>query len=360
MENEIDTLSIIGFHEALTTYVQDHQLAGYNFCRVSSEHRDRYTLFDGLKEYDGEVIGNLRFSADDRRDLPAVGDWVAFMEHDEGKALIHAVLPRTSILERALVGKTGQSQIIATNIDYALIVQAADRDFNINRLERYLTICHTSKVTPIILLNKVDLIESMEKEELLDQLKGRISDVQIIPMSNETEEGLKDIQEILKKGKTYCLLGSSGVGKSTLVNHLIGQEKMKTSHISDSVHKGRHTTTHREMIILPEGAILIDNPGMREIGIANADQGLDLTFDQITELSDKCRFKNCHHINEPGCAVLDAISEGALSEAAYQNYQKMERERSHFEASVMEKRRKDKEMGKLIKSVKKIRNKRKY
>lgn len=354
------TIKELGYNDGLEDYRKENGLDAFNVGRVISEHRERYIVRTDAAEFDSELMGNLRFSAESRDDLPAVGDWVALSEYDDGKALIHAVYPRHSVIERQAVGKFGQKQIIATNIDHGWIVQAVDRDFNVNRLERYLTICYSSRVSPIIVLSKIDLISAPELEKILHEIGERIKNVPIFPVSSETPDGYAKLASIIESGKTYCLLGSSGVGKSTLLNHIAGQELMETSEISTSVKKGRHTTTHRELIILENGGILIDNPGMREVGIADTSGGLEMTFDSIVQLSEDCKYKDCTHIHEDGCAILEAIEKGELDEDAYENYQKMEREKNYFESSVHERRKKDKKFGKMMKDVVKNRKKNKY
>ena len=216
------TLEDLGYHKELGEYQKEHNLDSFEIARVISEHKDRYTVNTGTNEFDAELLGNLRFTAQNRNDLPAVGDWVAISDYDENKALIHAVMPRKSIVERKAVGKLGQTQIIAANIDYGLIVQSVNRDFNINRLERYLTICNASKIEPIIVLSKVDLIEKQELDELLILIKERIKNIPIIGISNQSQFGVEQLKSTLIKGNTYCLLGSSGVGKTTLLNMIAG------------------------------------------------------------------------------------------------------------------------------------------
>ena len=285
-----------------------------------------------------------------------VGDWVAISEYDEGKALIHAVLPRHSILERKAVGKLGQAQIIATNIDVGLIVQAVNRDFSINRLERYLTICNASSIEPIIVLSKIDLIEGAELDRLLKQVRDRIKKVSIIAISNSSRLGIDELHTQLKKGKTHCLLGSSGVGKSTLINTLTGKHMMETGTISEKIDRGKHVTTHRELIVFDKG-ILIDNPGMREVGITDASDGFEITFEQILQLAQDCKYNDCSHTNEDRCAVLNALENGELNAASYENFLKMEKEKDHFESSAQERKKRDKKLGKLIKNVKKTHTK---
>ncbi|GAB2777419.1 ribosome small subunit-dependent GTPase A [Actinomadura fibrosa] len=347
------TLEDLGYNVDLENYRKDQNLDSLRVGRVISEHKERYVVKTPQKEYEGEIIGNLRFSAHNRSDFPAVGDWVAISEYDDNKVLIHSVFPRKTIIERQAVGKQGEKQIIATNIDYAFIVQAVDRDFNINRFERYLTICHASNVKPIIILNKIDLINESELSDLVGNVRERIKIVPIIPISNESRKGFEKLKENIEKGKTYCLLGSSGVGKSTLLNNLSGKQLMKTDTISASTHKGRHVTSHRELLVLENGGILIDNPGMREVGIADSKDGLETTFNAITELAKDCKFKNCTHTVEVDCAVLKAVENGEIDKSSYENFLKMEREKEHFESTITEKRKKDKDFGKMIKNYKK-------
>jgi len=347
------TLEDLGYNDLLENYRKDKGLDSFEAGRVISEHKERYTVKTAVNEYDAEIIGNLRFTAQKRSDFPAVGDWVAFSEFDENRALIHAVFPRKTVIERQAVGKQGEKQIIASNIDFAFIVQSVDYDFNINRMERYLTICNASNVEPVIILNKIDLINESELSELILSVQKRVKEAQVIAISNESQKGIESLKKSIIKGKTYCLLGSSGVGKSTLINNLSGKQMMKTETISESTHKGRHVTTHRELLVLENGGILIDNPGMREVGITDSAGGLEITFEIITELSKECKFQDCTHTTETGCAVLAAVDKGEFDKSSYENYLKMEREKEHFESTVAEKRRKDKFFGKMMKKYKK-------
>ena len=220
-------------------------------------------------------------------------------------------------------------------------------------MERYLTICNASKVKPIIVLSKIDLIDESRITEILNNIKARIKDIPIIAISNETQNGYEAVNTLIESGKTYCMLGSSGVGKSTLLNNLSGKIIMKTDKISDSTNRGKHVTSYRELIILENGGILIDNPGMREVGIADSESGLEITFDRIVSLSKTCKFIDCTHVSEVGCSVLDAVEKGEIDKASYENYMKMEREKAHFESTVVEKRKKDKAFGKMMKNYKK-------
>ncbi|MCL4137185.1 UNVERIFIED_CONTAM: hypothetical protein GTU68_031511 [Idotea baltica] len=349
----------LGYTNEIEKFRVTNNLDGLNVARVISEHKDLYTVKNESNEYNAELIGNLRFTAENRNDLPAVGDWVSISEFDDNKALIHSVFPRKSILERQFVGKLGQTQIIATNVDFGLIIQSLNRDFSINRLERYMTICNASNIKPIIVLSKVDLLDLEELNELVNQVKERIKNVTIHTISNISKFGIDKLKSKLIKGKTYCLLGSSGVGKSTLINALTGTKRMNTGEISKSIDRGKHVTSHRELVVLENG-ILIDNPGMREIGITDASEGIEMTFDEIIYLAKDCKFSDCSHTNENGCAILVAIENGDLNSESYANFLKMEKERAFFESSIIERKQDHKNLSKLIRLSQKRRNKNKY
>lgn len=346
-------LEDVGYNDKFEKLRIENNLKNFEIGRVISEHKERYIVKTEKGEFEAEITGNLRFSAKTREDFPAVGDWVALTTYEDSFAIIHKVLPRFSTIKRQAVGQFGEIQIIATNIDYAFLVQAVDRDFNINRLERYLTICYSAKVSPIIVLTKTDLITQQQLSEIMESVIIRINNIPVIAISNETQDGYDAIKSIIEKGKTYCMLGSSGVGKSTLLNNLSGRSIMKTDAISQSTSKGRHVTSHRELIVLESGGILIDNPGMREVGIADSESGLETTFDIIVSLAQNCRYKDCTHTNEKGCSVLEAVENGEIDKSSYENYLKMEREKAHFESTLEEKRKKDKEFGKIMKNYKK-------
>jgi ribosome biogenesis GTPase len=321
--------------------------------RVIAEHKERYAVRTILNELDAEITGNMRFTAVGREDFPAVGDWVALTVYESDFGIIHKILPRFSVIKRQSVGHSGEVQIIATNIDFGFIVQAVDRDFNINRLERYLTICNESDVKPLIILTKTDLISSDKLNDIIGSISSRIINIPVFAISNYSKEGYNSLKEYIQKGKTYCMLGSSGVGKSTLLNNLTGKDIMRTDTISVSTNKGRHVTSHRELFVLESGGILIDNPGMREVGIADASGGLETTFDEIMSYGRKCRYKDCTHTNESDCAVIAAVEEGIINRSSYENYMKMEREKAHFLSTIAERRKKDKDFGKIMKNYKK-------
>lgn len=342
-------LEDLGYTDKLEKFRIENNLNNFETGRVVEEHKERYTVRTDTGEFEAEIIGNMRFTAKNREDFPAVGDWVALKTYDSDFALIHKILPRFSTIKRQAIGKFGEIQVVAANIDCAFIVQAVDRDFSINRLERYLTICNSSKVKPVIVLSKTDLINEQKISELLGNIKTRIKNIPVIAISNETQDGYETIKGIIEKGKTYCMLGSSGVGKSTLLNNLSGKTIMRTDTISQSTNRGKHVTSHRELIVLESGGILIDNPGMREVGIADSTNGLEITFDTIVNLSENCKFKDCTHTIEVGCSVLEAVKKGEIDKTSYENYLKMEREKAHFETSIAEKRKKEKIFGKILK-----------
>jgi ribosome biogenesis GTPase len=344
----------LGYSAEIENFRKDRDLLDFGIGRVLAQHRERYIISDGDQEYEGEVIGNLRFSARDSTDFPAVGDWVAISEYDDDKALIHAILPRKTIIERQAVGKHGEKQIIATNIDTAFIVQAVDRDFSINRIERYLILCYNAGIKPIIILSKTDLIPEAKLTGFENNIRSRIDEVPLYSISNETKKGIDLLENLMEKAKTYCLLGSSGVGKSTLLNNLSKNQKMKTGQISSTSNRGRHITSHRELVILDNGSLLIDNPGMREVGITDASGGLETTFEEIHKLADYCKFIDCTHQKETGCAVTNALSEGAIDRASYENYLKMTREKEYFESTIADRRKKDKAFGKMVKHMKNV------
>ncbi len=347
----------LGMTDELAALCRQQVSPGFTVGRVTQEHRERYIVSDGATEYDAEVTGNLRFSASSRSDFPAVGDWVTMTVYDSGQAIIHGVLPRRSILARQAIGKPGEIQLIATNIDVAFIVQAINNNFNINRLERYLAICYTAGIEPVLVLSKVDLVTDKEISAATQELRNRVRQVNFVLISNTTHDGIDRILGFIPKGRTCCVMGSSGVGKSTLINNLLQREIMKTGEISHSTNKGRHVTEHRELFILDNGGIIIDTPGMKELGITDMDEGVRTTFREIFDLSQDCRFHDCSHISEDGCAVLEAVASGTLDTHSYENYLKMRREQERFLTTVADKRKKDKQFGKLIKNYNREKNK---
>ncbi|MBW2592569.1 MAG: ribosome small subunit-dependent GTPase A [Deltaproteobacteria bacterium] len=303
-----------------------------------------------------ELVGKIIFSASSPIDYPAVGDWVFANFYDENTfAIIHEVLSRKSLLKRKTPGKKVDFQLIAANIDIAFIVQSLNENFNLRRLERYLVMVNQSNIHPILLLSKSDLLSAEETENRIQEIHKNMPEAEVIPFSNENEYGLDRLKEIMQpsltSSLTYCLLGSSGVGKTTLLNNLIGEARYLTKTVSKKESKGRHATTERQLVKLDSGALVIDTPGMRELGNISVSTGLEETFSEIIKLAKNCQFNDCTHVEEKGCAVLDAIERGLLSADRYQNYIKINKESNYNEMSYVEKRKKDKRFAKHCKTV---------
>lgn len=349
-----------GIPTELKSYISENNLTNFTPGRIIAEHKERYIVITGEGEFEAEVTGNLRFSAASREDFPAVGDWVMLTTYDHGFAIIHSVLPRKSVLTRSGSAATGESQIIAANVDVAFLVQAAERDFNLNRLERYLSICSTAGVEPVFILTKTDLADPERLKEITESINRRVSGLRVCPVSSQTGSGFDELKKLIEPGKTYCFLGSSGVGKSTLINKLSGREIMATGAISESTNKGRHVTSHRELVILEGGGILIDNPGMREVGVADKAEGTEAVFDLIHQYAENCKFKDCTHTSETGCAVINAVESGEIDDAMYQNYLKIRKEQIYYESTDYERRKKEKVFGKFMKNYKKDLKKNKF
>ena len=326
------------------TKLNEHQIA-----RVISVNKNSFVISNGDNDIYAELTGKYLFNSASSIDFPTVGDWVYSQIFDENTfAIIHDILPRKSLLKRKTSGKNVEYQLIAANIDTAVIIQSLDSNFNLRRLERYLVMVNEGNITPIIFLSKSDLIGIDEVEEKKNDIFKIFPNVNIDTFSNNNITDIEKIKAQLIPTKTYCLLGSSGVGKTTLLNNLINKELYKTQPIREKDGRGKHTTTRRDLIIIGNGSIIIDNPGMRELGILSMDSGLDDTFNEITELSQQCHFKDCTHTTEIDCAVLKAVEQGQISKERYDNYIKLYKESAFNELSYYERRQKDKKFGKFM------------
>jgi ribosome biogenesis GTPase len=348
----------LGWGEFFESNRKNLGLDSFEVARVIAEHRGAYKIKNANGEYLAKVTGKQMFNANSREDYPAVGDWVVITEADKEQATIQNILPRKTVMKRKYgnknrIGEKNEVQIIAVNIDVAFIIESVDRDYNLNRLERYFAIANDGGIQPAIILNKIDLIPQKELEAKIGEIKDRLVGIDVIATSTLTDEGLINLKKYITRGKTYCFLGSSGVGKSSLINKLLGEDVIKTKSISEVSGRGKHTTTGREMYFLENGGIVIDNPGVREVGMTDISEGVDNLFDEITALAQNCKFVDCTHMHEPGCAVLKAVKSGQVNEGRYTNYVRLKREVEHFEMTEVEKKEKDRQFGKFLNQAKK-------
>lgn len=357
MEQELK-IEDLGWDEFFASNQKKFGLDGFQVARVIAEHRGAYKVKNASGEYSAKITGKQMFNANSREDYPAVGDWVAITEADKERAVIKSILPRKTVMKRKygdknMIGEKNETQIIATNIDVAFIIESVERDYNLNRIERYFAIATDGGIKAAVILNKIDLIPQKELEAKISEIKNRLSGIDIIATSTKTGEGLTDLKKYIVRSQTYCFLGSSGVGKSSLINKLLGEEIIKTEEIGERSKRGKHATTGREMYFLPEGGIVIDNPGVREVGMTDMGNGVDNIFDEIVILSENCKFVDCTHVHEPDCAVLKAVESGQLGEDRYANYIRLKKETEHFEMTGFEKKEKSRQFGKFINKAKK-------
>lgn len=327
----------------------NYELDGFIIARVISESKGSYEVVSKNGNFIARVTGKQMLDASSRDDYPAVGDWVTITELDQKQAVIHKILPRKTIIKRSR--RNNEIQIIGTNIDVVFIVESVNRDYNLNRFERYFAIIKNQDIQPVIVLNKIDLISQDELDLIISQTQKRFNNIDIILTSVFRKEGINNLKGYIKKDKIYCFLGSSGVGKSSLINGLIGNDNIKTGDISNYSERGRHITTKRKMYFLESGGIVIDNPGIRGIGVM--DNKIEESFDEIIELAKNCKYSDCTHTNERDCAVLKSLKQGALDKSKYNNYINLKKETEFYEMSTLEKRKKDKNFGRFIKRAKK-------
>lgn len=323
-------LEDLGWGPFFAEHFGDYQEDGYSAARISLEHKNSYTVLTERGEMPALLTGRMYFDATEREDLPVVGDWVVvrILDEQDPKATIHAILPRKSRFSRKEAGAKIGEQMVAANVDTVFIVVGLDHDYNARRIERYLTLAWESGADPVVVLTKADLCDSVE--DRLDEARAAAIGVPVHALSVIEGVGIETLACYLSPGKTVALLGSSGVGKSTIINYLIGGDVQQVQEVRQDDSRGRHTTTHRQMFKLDSGALVIDTPGMRELQLWDADEGLSETFKDIEDLARGCRFSDCSHQDEPGCNVKNALDTGTLDPARFQNYLKMQRELHHL------------------------------
>ncbi|MCP4151985.1 MAG: ribosome small subunit-dependent GTPase A [bacterium] len=339
-EKKID-LETLGWNPAFRAAFDEYRAQGYAPGRISRKDKSGYMVYSEFGELTAGVPGKMMHKIDRKSELPAVGDWVALeLRLKEGNALIHAVLPRKGCFTRNIPSAGSavtEEQVIVANVDTVFLVTAMDRDFNLRRLERYITLAYNSGADPVIILNKSDLCENVAG--LMLEVETVAPGVPVHAVCATREEGLDSLHNYMGEGKAIALIGSSGVGKSTLINRFLGEEKMKVSALGKRTGKGRHTTTHRELVLLHGGGMLIDSPGMRELQLWGSEELLETTFKEIDTLSAECRFNDCGHIDEPGCAVREAVEKGLLDRERFISYFKQKNEIKLLEEKRIQKER---------------------
>lgn len=323
-------LQDLGWTDSHTTDFEPYAAEGLLPARVAAQHRGQYDLYSELGELRAVPAGRLSHEASGIGDLPAVGDWVAMTARaEEGTAVINAVLPRRTKFSRKVALTASQEQVLAANVDAVFLVMSLNEDFNLRRLERYVTMAWESGAQPVIVLTKSDLCPEWELRVL--ETEAIAFGVPVHAISVPTGHGLDLVRAHLAPGRTIALLGSSGVGKSTLVNTLAGEEVLATQPIREDDGEGRHTTTHRQLVLLPGGGLVLDTPGLRELQLWESSDGLSETFGDVEEIALRCRFSDCAHDTEPGCAIRAAIADGTLDAGRWDSYLKLQRELAHLE-----------------------------
>ena len=327
------TLASLGWDEHFQRLFDERATDASIPARVTTQHKGSYIVMCELGELSAQVTGRMRYDASGAADLPVVGDWVAIQPRpDEGAATITAILERRTKFSRKVAGFEYDEQILAANIDTAFLVTSLNNDLNPRRMERYLTVAYANGAMPVVILTKSDLSDDIAGQ--LDSIAAIAIGTPVHVVSAVTGDGMDELRQYLDGDRTVALLGSSGVGKSTLVNALAGEELLKVQEIREDDEKGRHTTTHREMVLLPEGGIIVDTPGMRELQLWDADEGLQGSFGDIEALAAQCRFRDCNHRSEPGCAVRAAVDSGELEPERLASFEKLQRELLYLERKI--------------------------
>jgi len=349
-------LEALGWSEFFERNFEGYRKQGHFPGRVALEERGVYRLYTEQGELNARVRGKLRFESAGPADFPAVGDWVSANRRENDRLVqIHAVLPRRGRFSRKSAGANTEEQVVAANVDTVFLVQGLDHDFNLRRLERYLVAAYESNASPVVVLNKSDLCEDIATK--IAEAESVAQGTPTHAISSVTGEGVETLNQYILPGVTVAFLGSSGVGKSTLINRIVGEELQRTADVRSHDSRGRHTTTHRELFVLETGGLLIDTPGMRELQLWDAGGSLGEAFSDVESIAAECYFSNCRHQNEPGCAVREALSQGTLNADRYENYIKLERELEYLDSRMdarlhLKRKSKEKKIHRAFRTIK--------
>ena len=348
------SLNLLGWNSFFAKQFEQYKLSGFKAGRIINEQKERYLVFTEYGIFQGEVSGKLLYSTDSNSDFPKVGDWVVLsIFKEDSKVIIYEVLKRRNKFSRQSAGQKIEEQVLAANIDTVFVVQSLDQNYNIKRMERYISMIYEMKAEPVILLNKSDLVAN--PQEKLEEVRNIFPGIISFSLSSFYNLGIEQIKEIIKPGCTHLLIGSSGVGKSTIINRLAGEDILRTNEVREKDSKGKHTTTSRQMIILDNGGLLIDTPGMRGFKLWNAKSGFEETFSEIENFVPECHFADCTHTSEIKCAVINALKNGKISEERYESYLKLQKELRYLETkqnkfSYLESKKKMKIINKAAKN----------